>query len=631
MHVGAIASWCMVGLFIGAVVVVVALTAVSTKQVVRKHKQVQTVAAATAATTAAAAAAAAAVSVSAADAAKTASALPGLTMTLPEFIQQKTPAAATKSIPHIMWRTGPHPDATSMPPEVKQALVNTNKHMPPGMQQVYANDAHCRAYVQKFWPHVLEAYDSLVPGAFKADLWRLLALYDWGGVYADIGFLFMQDVHTALVDFAWDELVAVIDIPHAHREALYQAFLAAYPRHPIILAMIEALLDNVTAQEYGSDILDITGPTAVARAFRQFFGSSIGALVPGRHEWPDRQGRVLHRVALGQLLVDQPGPCPNVVRGPTGQVALCTKFPKYEDVMYKARGVAKYSDLYMQRAVFKPTVPFLTYPEFMASWTKPEPGSTKVPPVLWRTGWFQADALPPQVQEVMGSFTQLAPEWVQVYVTDADQVAFMQEFYPSALEAWRSLVPGAFRADLWRLLVLEVFGGLYVDLPQRLLRPLSSFFNGATDQFLGVLDRPGGTPKKPLYRLYQAILGAYPAHPIITAMTNRVLANVRAKVYGEDVLDITGPTAVGRAMMEVLGSRRLPFVGRHQVSVGKKPLRLTILEHEGNFRVVGPDNITQVFVTKFPDAHKVMYPPTALPKYNTFWWSRTVYGETPPP
>ena len=226
--------------------------------------------------------------------------------------------------------------------------------------------------------------------------------------------------------------------------------------------------------------------------------------------------------------------------------------------------------------------------------------------------------------DAMSSFTEMAPRWIQVYCTDADQENFLRQFFPSALGPWMSLHAPAFRADLWRLLVLEKFGGLYMDLGQSLLHPLETFFDPDVDQFLCVLDRIG--PSK-VPRLYQAILGAYPQHPLIVAMANKVLKNVRSKTYGDDPLDITGPTAVGRAVLEVLNTCQLPIVGKHEI-LSPFVIKMTVLDHKGDFRVVGLDSLTQVIRTKFPDYDRIMYSGhRAGVRYGDLWRDRTVYGE----
>ena len=49
------------------------------------------------------------------------------------------------------------------------------------------NDRDCREFIMREYPpDVLNAYDSLLPTAFKADLWRYCVLYKYGCVYLDV-------------------------------------------------------------------------------------------------------------------------------------------------------------------------------------------------------------------------------------------------------------------------------------------------------------------------------------------------------------------------------------------------------------------------------------------------------------
>ncbi len=567
--------------------------------------------------------------------------LPGAAMSLTQFLNTfakytppqnyliTKPPPTSKKIPRVLWRTGPYPSAgVPLPTQVQQALMSGYLKSPRGTIQVYADDDDVHAYIAARWPQALEAYDSLVPGAFKADLWRLLVVYEFGGVYADLGFMFTEPIAEALVHFDTDELVLVIDVPHGRQEAIYQAFLAAYARHPVILAMIDAVLDNVVMQDYGQDMLDITGPMAIAKVFRSFFGSAAGPLRIGRHAFPDADSTDIYQVALGKLVINDAhnAACPNYIVGPGGVMGLCTKFPKYNDIMYGRRGVPRYSDFYIKRKVFRPVVQFLTFPQFLDLWpassSSSSSSSLKIPTILWRTGWFQPSALPVQVLDAMASFTTLAPHWLQVYCTDQDQEAFLGKHYPEALKLWHTLNATAFKADIWRLLILDHYGGLYVDLPQKLLVPIGSIMNLDVDEFVTALDTNGGTMKAPLPRFYQAVMGAYPGHPLIKAMAALVLDNVRNKRYGIDPLDITGPTAVGRAASKFLKTRMFPPPGRHRAGTHV----LTLLKHNGNGFVLGLDGKQKVLRTKFPNANAVLYPPgRTQPKYGVLWDSKQVF------
>ena len=45
-----------------------------------------------------------------------------------------------------------------------------------------------------------EAYDALIPGAFKADLFRYCVLFIYGGVYADIDVMLTSKLEMAIDD-----------------------------------------------------------------------------------------------------------------------------------------------------------------------------------------------------------------------------------------------------------------------------------------------------------------------------------------------------------------------------------------------------------------------------------------------
>ena len=49
------------------------------------------------------------------------------------------------------------------------------------------DDEMCRNFIKNnFSINILYAFDTLIPGAYKSDLWRLCILYKYGGIYLDI-------------------------------------------------------------------------------------------------------------------------------------------------------------------------------------------------------------------------------------------------------------------------------------------------------------------------------------------------------------------------------------------------------------------------------------------------------------
>ena len=60
-----------------------------------------------------------------------------------------------------------------------------NKINPLFTHYVFSDNDRRLFIEQHFDTTVLHAYDSLIPGAYKADLWRYCVLYINGGIYLD--------------------------------------------------------------------------------------------------------------------------------------------------------------------------------------------------------------------------------------------------------------------------------------------------------------------------------------------------------------------------------------------------------------------------------------------------------------
>jgi mannosyltransferase OCH1-like enzyme len=65
--------------------------------------------------------------------------------------------------------------------------------------------------------------------------------------------------------------------------------------------------------------------------------------------------------------------------------------------------------------------------------------------------------------------------WEYKFYSDAQAVDFLSiHFPPEVLEAYNALIPGAFKADLFRYCVLLIHGGFYADIDIQLETSLDS-------------------------------------------------------------------------------------------------------------------------------------------------------------
>ena len=153
----------------------------------------------------------------------------------------------------------------------------------------FFGDEAARQFISDMYPKdVLRAFDSLRPGAFRADLWRYCYLCEFGGVYVDIRMEPLLALRSILASFdgKYPAFVGVADIPKKRFPGMmFNAFIAAAPKHPFLVAAIERAVDTVNRQDYLRCDLDITGPGCLAAAVNKVLGRSTNAdFEPGEYD-----------------------------------------------------------------------------------------------------------------------------------------------------------------------------------------------------------------------------------------------------------------------------------------------------------------------------------------------------------
>ena len=152
------------------------------------------------------------------------------------------------------------------------------KTMPHLMQQNYNNlvsgnpkltfhlydDNECREFIKNNFPtDVLNAFDTLIPGAYKADLWRYCILYINGGIYMDIKY---QCVNGFKFITLTEKEHFVRDVINSH---VYNALIVTLPNNEIMRKCIYQIVENVKNKYYGNNSLNPTGPGLLGNYFSQ--------------------------------------------------------------------------------------------------------------------------------------------------------------------------------------------------------------------------------------------------------------------------------------------------------------------------------------------------------------------------
>lgn len=246
-----------------------------------------------------------------------------------------------------MFRLGPW-SFDKLPGKFKDILTKTAESNP-DYTIVYFDDATIDPFIQTHFPQYWEAYDSLIPSAYRADLQRLLLLYKFGGIYNDLAHQYLVSVSSAVT--AKDEFVGVAEEKHIVPHGLYNAFIATHPKHELIKYMIDTVIANINGRHFGNSPLDITGPDALGKAFHRFFGHND-------YNAPIKQGNYVENgYRLHIYYFDKYDDMANVdkhhIVDETGARIIKTKFPDYFDVMYKNNNRPHYDEQWHRKEVFK--------------------------------------------------------------------------------------------------------------------------------------------------------------------------------------------------------------------------------------------------------------------------------------
>lgn len=152
----------------------------------------------------------------------------------------------------------------ALPPALAEC-VRTVRQFSGEMEHKLLNGDEARAFVAAEFPgRVLDAYDRLVPFAFKKDLAEYCLLHKFGGWFADIAVTVRGNL-TLPPHF---QHVLFRDAPRPNQQPweTSNGLVYASAGSPIMQAAIDFVVANCEAREYGRCAHDPTGPGVLGRA-----------------------------------------------------------------------------------------------------------------------------------------------------------------------------------------------------------------------------------------------------------------------------------------------------------------------------------------------------------------------------
>lgn len=197
-------------------------------------------------------------------------------ITIPHFTKKQFQSKYSQKIPFNIIQT----HFTREIPFGMNYTIQRNLDINPEYDHYFFSDEEARDFIEKhFDERTLLSYDTLVPGAYKADLFRLCAIYILGGIYIDAGMgsirpfrSFISENDELILTKDWNEYV----LPgiYRHKDKVYNAILIAKENHPIIKKNIEIINDNVEKKVYPG-LFSITGPITLMNSVNDSPGFNI--------------------------------------------------------------------------------------------------------------------------------------------------------------------------------------------------------------------------------------------------------------------------------------------------------------------------------------------------------------------
>jgi len=159
-----------------------------------------------------------------------------------------------------------------LPPKM-QANVDEMKTLNPEFTVNVYDDEMCREFIMNHFPQdVVDAFDNLIPGAYKSDLWRYCVMYIKGGIYLDIKFKCINGFRLiALTESEHYVLDTTLSWNEKQFIGLYNAIIVSLPGNQLMLNCIHKIVENVKNKYYGHTDLYPTGPILMGREYLNLY------------------------------------------------------------------------------------------------------------------------------------------------------------------------------------------------------------------------------------------------------------------------------------------------------------------------------------------------------------------------
>jgi mannosyltransferase OCH1-like enzyme len=158
-----------------------------------------------------------------------------------------------------------------------------------------------------------------------------------------------------------------------------------------------------------------------------------------------------------------------------------------------------------------------------------------IPKIIWQTYKDPFDSLPEYIVDVIQTWKDKNPDYEYKYMSDDDAKIFIYEnFGQEWLDIFNSYPLGVMRGDLWRYMILYIYGGIYIDIDTICKIKIDDWVNKDKELIIS-LDEDGSN-------FAQLAFASIPKHPTLKIVLDLIKSRSKINPYpqNEYVDTVTG-------------------------------------------------------------------------------------------
>tara|TARA_B100002019_G_scaffold292700_1_gene316745 strand:- start:795 stop:1508 length:714 start_codon:yes stop_codon:yes gene_type:complete len=155
-------------------------------------------------------------------------------------------------------------------PKKIEKVIDKNKNLNQEYTFTIYTDEQIHDFIKSNYSgEISNSFEKLKHPVAKADFWRYLVVYKYGGCYLDIDSKFINPIDK-FIKKDDEALISAEQNPGNY----IQWALFFKKEHPILMRTVELIVDNIEKGLYKNDIEKLTGPKIYAKSIEEFFINS---------------------------------------------------------------------------------------------------------------------------------------------------------------------------------------------------------------------------------------------------------------------------------------------------------------------------------------------------------------------